>query len=131
LSDQNPDEVVQWAGVTHVGRLRLLAIALLSGVVLLGGSCLNPRPEELPSADPQTPMQPGSIGPNATNPGIGGDDLPPQFGEDIDDAPGNMSNGQTPETQPPVTGVPPEPAADAGLVPGEGIPPPDAGVDGG
>jgi hypothetical protein len=126
--------VVQSAGVTQALHPRLLATALLSGLLLLGGSCLNPRPEELPSADPGNPMQPGSIGPNATDPGIGGDNLPPQFADDDDDASGESNEEPSPATQPPVVGVSPDPAEppkDAGLVPDEEIAAPDAGVDGG
>jgi hypothetical protein len=135
VSEQRPGEVVQWAGVTRAGSLRLLAAALaLFGGTLLGGSCLNPRPEELPSSAEFSPRDPRPTSPNGSDPGIGGDDLPPQFGEDTEGG----APGQTPINGQPATQTPPGnmnegptgTAADAGA-PGGAVPVPDAGVDGG
>lgn len=130
-------EMVQWAGVTRAFSLRALATALLSGVLLFGGSCLNPRPEELPSGgNTRNPGQTEPLVPGFVDPGIGGDDLPPQSDDDGADQPNGTGNeGQQPGTMVPVNDMgsapPGDTPADAGFGPDEGIPAPDAGVDGG
>jgi len=137
VSEQRPREVVHWAGVAQPGSLRWLSAALvLSGAMLFAPSCLNPRPDDMPSSlerNPSTrPTLPGSgsMAPTGNNPGIGGDNL---FEEP-------SGEGQVPlepgVTAPPGSNDPDDPDQpsfpDAG-VGGPGIDPlsSDAGPDGG
>ena len=133
-ADRGGAKVVHWAGVKRVVQLpTMVAVLSLLGAALLAGSCLNPRPEELPSADnePSSPLEPGP-GTATGNPGIGGDVLGPNL--DDGDAPSdNESNGQSPDPSPGDEAVPPSsvaPNADAGVAPpfAAGS---DGGVDGG
>jgi hypothetical protein len=127
VSEQRPCEVVDWAGVTWAGSLRWSSAALvLTGAVLFAASCLNPRPDDMPSAlnggagTPQ-PSNPGAMLPTGDNPGIGGDNLIEE--PDVE--------GQVP-LQPGATGDPDDVSSpDAGS--GQGIDPAavDAGPDGG
>jgi hypothetical protein len=124
--------VVQWAGVTRFAELRQLASALaLLAVVLAGESCLNPRPEELPSTtDESSPRNPQMMGVTGNDPGIGGDDLPPDYADDADGMGQTPSIGEQPGTPGNMSAPPSGMAADAGA-PGEGPPARDAGADGG
>lgn len=131
MSAQRPREVVHSAGVARTGSFRWISAALvLSGAVSFAASCLNPRPDDMPSALGEDDLQPGNPEPTAptgVNPGIGGDNLV----EDPDDDEGGlpitpgMMSPEDPEG-PSVVGSP-----DAGAGPGINPFEPDAGADGG
>jgi hypothetical protein len=134
VTEQRPREVVHWAGVARAGSLRWISAALVvAGAVLFAASCLNPRPDDMPSTFNEgpsaQPSNPGAMLPTGDNPGIGGDNLveeppsgqvpldpnesEPDFPRDDSDDPNEASG------------------ADAGAGPGIDPTDTDAGPDGG
>ncbi len=105
----------------NLGRATLAALCVLAG-------CLNPRPEELPSADPSRNV-PGELGPDRELAVPNGAAAP----NDADESIGTTAAGDEPPSPeaPPATFAPPAPedpgAAGAPEVPDAGA---DAGAEG-
>jgi hypothetical protein len=108
-------------------RALLAACAAFLAVVALGlpgSGCLNPRPEELPSADFGLPgMAPPERETCDDNPSLGGCELPSEDingdvvseeGRPLDDAPVDPGDSPSQDPEPSASGNPAEGAAGAG-----------------
>lgn len=113
---------------------RISAALALTGAVLFAASCLNPRPDDMPSSLDEGPSAqpsvPGSMAATGDNPGIGGDNLfeEPGIDGEVPIAPGNPN---APDFDGDDTDDTNGGAADAGAGPGIAPPASDAGPDGG